>query len=86
MLLQGILKERSSGPMDQEAARALPHYFLTGLASHKEQGCCLAKPNLLPSPSLICLLHDRPMNLREEVLRQGICFYSESQMTKEIPE
>ena len=26
---------------------------------------------LLPSPRLLCLPHDRPMNLRDEVWRQG---------------
>ena len=32
----------------------------------------------LPTPSSLCLLHDRPMNLRGEMFRQGIQLYSES--------
>ena len=39
---------------------------------------------LLPSPNLSCLLHDRPINLRNELLRQGIELYSESQLTKKM--
>ena len=30
--------------------------------------------SVLLSPSSLCLLHDRPMNLRDEVLRQETLF------------
>ena len=35
---------------------------------------------VLLSPSSLCLPHERPVNLREEVLKQGIGLYSESQL------
>ena len=39
---------------------------------------------LLLSPSSLCSPHDRPMNLRDEVLRQGIRLYSERLLTEKM--
>ena len=44
----------------------------------------LAQLTLIPTPGSLCSLRDRPMNQRDEVLRQGIQFYSESQLTKKM--
>ena len=37
---------------------------------------------LLPDPSSLCSPHGRPMDLRDEVLRQGIQLYLESLQTE----
>ena len=41
-------------------------------------------PGVLLSPSSLCSPHDRPMNLRDKVLRQGIWLYSESWLTQKV--
>ena len=41
---------------------------------------CMA--SLLPSPHMLRLPHNRPIKPRDEVLRQGIRLYSESQQTE----
>ena len=43
-----------------------------------DRGACKATVHMLPSPSLLCSPHNRTMNLRDEVLRQGKRLYSES--------
>ena len=39
---------------------------------------------LFLSPNLLCLPHERPVDLREEVLRQGKRLYLESQVTEKM--
>ena len=41
-------------------------------------------PGVLLSPGSLCSLHDRPMNLRDKVLKQGIWLYSESWLTQKM--
>ena len=41
-------------------------------------------PGVLLSPSSLCSPHDRPMNLRDKVLRQGIWLFSESWLTQKM--
>ena len=82
---QGILKERSSGQM--VLASCLGSCLNTTLsrpASHEWQGFSTSGPNLLLSPSLLYSLYNSPINLGDEVLRQGIWLYSERWLTEKM--
>ena len=41
---------------------------------------------LLPSPNSLCSLHERPVNPRDEVLRQGIRKLADGEDDKFIPQ
>ena len=60
------------------AVTRVAHKFYSYL-SFREHGI-----TVLLTPSSLCLPYDRPMNPRDEVLRQGKRLYLESQLTEKM--
>ena len=46
--------------------------------------CSRPLPQLLLNPRSLCSLHNTRINPRDEILRQGIWLYSESQLTEKV--
>ena len=62
VLRGGTLKRRPSGQVVLAGARPTSKIPQLGPAGHEQQGSWMAHQNLLLSPSLYCLPHNRPIN------------------------
>ena len=58
--------------------------FLVGREETQERGKPTLFSVILLVLSSLCSLHNRPINLRDKMLRQGVRLYLESQQTKKM--